>query len=814
MELLDQLEFEMPDDASLVPVEFSEWCCIYMKYVSIYKKLEDAYDQMVHPQKGRDMRKALDATIGRMLELKNYLTQRAIGYDFFPVDDLLVDLKLTPDAMEFRIPSHYREGRAEELEARNKFLEALIAKYDVPATRIDPPRRPLPPFPEDDAIAMIQANERGRQGRVRARLMERIRMDQELDNRREALGVGAMTAEEAAVKMQALMRGYKARKYIKQDVNHELVFIGMRHKEYDKENDPAHLVQRNNQRRKLIKGENDREYLDALEPLKKRIEHVEGPIMRETIQDKINAWIVENRHPTTGDYPDLPDVDEGGSANVLNPPPELEPEPKKQKKKKGGGKDPKAPKDPKAGKKAKKEPPPKVDPKDIPVPNFFGPLIEQSVQTFVATWQDKDESDNFWQKHDAELAMEGLRPVVFEKVRLEVDDEMRVLIENLKDMVLAERAARTGKKQKKKKGKKKKGKGKKKKGKEKKKKKDPTAERSIESIFAELASHGIIEQIPRREMKEYVGSINYVGSALEHAGIVPDGAMAQVRNFLAEHIALPLGSQIVHEKAPVLKTCLLYGVPETGKTLLAHALAHETGSIFLNLSPRRTDGLYSGKQVALLVHMVFKIARVMAPAVVCIDEAEKVFVKNKKIAKQFKEYLKDAPNRIVKLMNKEVKQLQPGERVIVLGLSNQPQLPVKKDMKTFVKFFQRQVYVPLPDYASMRLLWPALVERYGGRLTQDFDLTSLCQVTVGYSPGMIVEVCRAMLTPRRISLLNEKRVEITLDEVVKQVARLRPIAPEVEEAVRLWTLNLPWSVLKRGPPPKPPKKGKKGKKKK
>lgn len=59
-------------------------------------------------------------------------------------------------------------------------------------------------------------------------------------------------------------------------------------------------------------------------------------------------------------------------------------------------------------------------------------------------------------------------------VLLQVDDEMRVLLANLKDLVEAERAAKSGKKGKKKK--KAKGKGKKKKGAEKngKKKKDPT----------------------------------------------------------------------------------------------------------------------------------------------------------------------------------------------------------------------------------------------------------------------------------------------------------------------------------------------------
>ena len=42
--------------------------------------------------------------------------------------------------------------------------------------------------------------------------------------------------------------------------------------------------------------------------------------MRETIQDKVNAWFVENRDPEKGDYPDFPDKEDGGSKVILNPP--------------------------------------------------------------------------------------------------------------------------------------------------------------------------------------------------------------------------------------------------------------------------------------------------------------------------------------------------------------------------------------------------------------------------------------------------------------------------------------------------------------
>jgi hypothetical protein len=66
------------------------------------------------------------------------------------------------------------------------------------------------------------------------------------------------------------------------------------------------------------------------------------------------------------------------------------------------------------------------------VPSVFVPDIEAAVQDFVAKWQDRDESLNFAQRYDPDLVRDELRPLVFEQVRKQVDDEMRVLLENLK----------------------------------------------------------------------------------------------------------------------------------------------------------------------------------------------------------------------------------------------------------------------------------------------------------------------------------------------------------------------------------------------
>lgn len=68
---------------------------MYIKYVQIFRKLEQCYDQMVHPQKRRTVRKTLDGVIGRILELKKeMLNLDFCEFQYF--DDVLSDLKLTP----------------------------------------------------------------------------------------------------------------------------------------------------------------------------------------------------------------------------------------------------------------------------------------------------------------------------------------------------------------------------------------------------------------------------------------------------------------------------------------------------------------------------------------------------------------------------------------------------------------------------------------------------------------------------------------------------------------------------------------------
>ena len=65
----------------------------------------------------------------------------------------------------------------------------------------------------------------------------------------------------------------------------------------------------------------------------------------------------------------------------------------------------------------------------------------------------------------------------------------------------------------------------------------------------------------------------------------------------------------------------------------------------------------------------------------------------------------EAFSRIKKEVAKEMKGLGPEERILVLGCSSAPHLCVKKDEKALISFFDKHIYLPLPDYAS-RLVGP------------------------------------------------------------------------------------------------------------
>jgi hypothetical protein len=85
--------------------------CLYIKYIDIYRKLEECYDQMVHPQKRHDVKQVLESTMLRICEIKQQLIdhQARTGSLYVHLDQLLFDLKYDPSAIEIPVPRYFKE---------------------------------------------------------------------------------------------------------------------------------------------------------------------------------------------------------------------------------------------------------------------------------------------------------------------------------------------------------------------------------------------------------------------------------------------------------------------------------------------------------------------------------------------------------------------------------------------------------------------------------------------------------------------------------------------------------------------------------
>lgn len=87
----------------------------------------------------------------------------------------------------------------------------------------------------------------------------------------------------------------------------------------------------------------------------------------------------------------------------------------------------------------------------------------------------------------------------------------------------------------------------------KKKEKDLTPDRTTESLFEELVVNGILVKYPEFSMKSYLGDRAYSARAPTNP------SPGDIRQVIKEYCILPLGSQIIRNFAPCIKSILIAG---------------------------------------------------------------------------------------------------------------------------------------------------------------------------------------------------------------------------------------------------------------
>uniref|UniRef100_A0A4X2KV64 IQ motif containing with AAA domain 1 n=2 Tax=Vombatus ursinus TaxID=29139 RepID=A0A4X2KV64_VOMUR len=722
---------EPPQDQVVI---FQMLATFYIKYVQIFRHLENAYDQIVHPQKRILIRQVLDAVMGRILELKNEMVELEFS-EFHYFDDILQDLKLSPEQLDIPIPKYFLKEKMEVLREREKILARILANAGLETLNL---KLPLKVMSLEEAVKLIQISERARQGRLRAVFMKQI-YHQHVREKQTRLRVEKITdVGSAAVQIQKLWRSFHQSRTAAKEKEDEMVFLGM---------DPSPHIQGfnntllNAQKVKFLRYEvqekHEEEYQEALVTIKTNLKMLEGPDIRENLQDQIRHWFIECRN-ITGTFPDYPKEEEGGSAIIFSE---------------------RTPQQVCIHSSLQNE----EEERWKMAPSLFIPAIEEGNSKY------EDESWNFLQDYDPEMIKEEKRKELESEIRVQVDELMRQELKNLKLAVDREKEVprKAKKKKEKKRGKK---------GKRGKKEKDLTPDRTLDSLYKELVEEGLLIRPLKVQLSEYIGEFCYLGTTLRHIAIEPMPSLSDVRQLITLYGILPLGSQTVHEKAPLVKTLLLVGPSGVGKKMLVHAICTETGANLFNLSSTNIAGKYPGKTgLQMMIHMVMKVARLLQPSVVWIGETEKTFYK--KIPKVEKEM---EPRRLKKQLPKIIKLMKPEDRILIVGTTKRP---FEADIKPLCKVYQKIIMIPRPDYASRFVLWKQVIEQAGGNITKSLNISCLSKITDGFTQGQIVQVIKSILTDRRIRLQKQKA--LTAVEFITSLARMDPVYKEEEESFKV-----------------------------
>ena len=148
------------------------------------------------------------------------------------------------------------------------------------------------------------------------------------------------------------------------------------------------------------------------------------------------------------------------------------------------------------------------------------------------------------------------------------------------------------------------------------------------------------------------------------------GGLDPIIRSLRESVILPLNHPALFTSASGLlgapKGVLLYGPPGCGKTMLAKALAKESGATFINMHVSTLTDKWFGESNKL-VAALFSLAHKMQPAIIFIDEID-----------SFLRERRSNDHEITSMMKAEFMSMWDGlttgedTRIIVLGATNRP----------------------------------------------------------------------------------------------------------------------------------------------
>ena len=224
------------------------------------------------------------------------------------------------------------------------------------------------------------------------------------------------------------------------------------------------------------------------------------------------------------------------------------------------------------------------------------------------------------------------------------------------------------------------------------------------------------------------------------------------------------------------KGALLVGLPGTGKTLLAKAVAGEAKVPFFSLSGSDFVEMFVGVG-ASRVRDLFKQAKEKSPAIIFIDEIDAI---GRARGKSNMTGGNDERENTLNQLLTEMDGFGTNTNVIVIAATNRADVLDKALMRA--GRFDRQIYVDLPDVRERKEIFQVHLKPI--KTIKGLDTDFLAKQTPGFSGADIANVCNeaALIAARKLKKsVNKQDFLDAVDRIVGGLEKKNKIITESEK---------------------------------
>ncbi|XP_037506198.1 ATPase family protein 2 homolog [Rhipicephalus sanguineus] len=252
------------------------------------------------------------------------------------------------------------------------------------------------------------------------------------------------------------------------------------------------------------------------------------------------------------------------------------------------------------------------------------------------------------------------------------------------------------------------------------------------------------------------------------------GGMKEVKLKLQQVVEWPWKHRDAFIRLGVTPPCgvLLYGPPGCSKTMIAKALATESGLNFIAIKGPELFSKWVGDSERA-VRDLFRKARAASPCIIFFDEIDALAVHRGSTSGS-----SNVGDRVIAQLLTEMDGIEKLEDVILVAATNRPDMIDQALMRP--GRLDSIVYVPLPDVDTRKEILHLNLSKKP--LGNDVDIEDLASKTNGYSGAEVVAVCQEAAL-----LALEEDINATCVEGRHLEAALKLVQPRISpESVKFY----------------------------